>query len=66
MRNVYNILVGKPVRKRSFGRYRHRWKYNIRTNLRKVVWEGVDLINLAQDRDQWRVLVKTIMNLRVA
>jgi hypothetical protein len=38
---------------------------NIKIDLREIGWDGVDWIDLAQDRDQWRVLVNTVMNLRV-
>jgi hypothetical protein len=41
------------------------WDDNIRMNLGAIGWKGVDWIHLAQDRDQWRALVNTIMNLRV-
>jgi hypothetical protein len=64
-RNAYRILVGKPERKRSLGRPRHRWVDNIKLDLRKIGWDGMHWINLAQDRDQWRALVNTVMNLRV-
>jgi hypothetical protein len=57
MRNAYSILVGKPERTRTLGRFRRRWKDNIRMDLREIVWEGVDWMYLAQDRDQWRVLL---------
>jgi hypothetical protein len=59
-RNAYRILVGK----RPLGRPRHRWE-NIRMDLREIGWGGMDWIDLAQDRDQWRALVNTVMNLRV-
>jgi hypothetical protein len=59
-RNVYRILVGKPDGKRPLGRPRHRWVDNIKMDLR-----GMDWIDLAQDRDQWRARVNTVMNLRV-
>jgi hypothetical protein len=36
MRNVYKILIGKPERKRPFGRSRHRWEDNARMNIREV------------------------------
>jgi hypothetical protein len=65
MRNVYNISVGKPERKRSLRRPRHRWEDNIRTDLRETEWEDVDWIHLAQERDKRWALVKTVMNLRV-
>jgi hypothetical protein len=64
-RNAYKILVGKPERNRPLGRPRRRWKDNIRTDLREIVWEGVDWIRLAQDRDQWWAVVNTVMNLGV-
>jgi hypothetical protein len=60
------ILVGKPEGKRPLGRPRRRWADNIQMDLRKIGWGGMDWIDLAQDRDQWRVLVNTVMNLRVS
>jgi hypothetical protein len=62
--NAYNILAGKPEGKRPLGRPRRRWE-DIRIDLRETGWEGVDWIHLAQDRDLWRALVNTVMNLRV-
>jgi hypothetical protein len=64
-RNAYRILVGKPKGKRPLGRPRHRWVDKIKMNLKEIGWGGMDWINLAQDRDQWRALVSTVMNLRV-
>jgi hypothetical protein len=64
-RNAYRILVGKPEGKRPLGRPRRRWVDNIRMDLREIGWDDVDWIDLAQDRDQWRALVSTVMNLRV-
>jgi hypothetical protein len=58
-------FVGKPEGKRPLGRPRRRWEYNIRMALREIGWGDVDWIDLAQDRDQWRALVNTIMNFRV-
>jgi hypothetical protein len=46
-------------------RSRCRWADNIKIDLREIGWDGMDWIDLAQDRDQWRALVNTIMNLRV-
>jgi hypothetical protein len=63
--NAYRILVGKPEGKRPLGRPRRRWVDNIKINLREIGWDGMDWIELAQDRDQWRDLVNTVMNLRV-
>jgi hypothetical protein len=65
MRNVYKTLVGKPEGKRPLERPRRRWEDNIRMDLREIMLEIVDWILVAQDEDQWRSLVKTIMNLRV-
>jgi hypothetical protein len=63
MRNVYMFVV-KSERKRTLGRPMCRWEGNIRTDGREGVWEGVDCIHLHQDRDKWRALVNTVMNLR--
>jgi hypothetical protein len=63
-RNAYRILVGEPEEKRPLGRPRRRWD-NIKTDLREKGWDGMDWIELAQDRDQWRALVNTVMNLRI-
>jgi hypothetical protein len=62
-RNAYRILVGKPEGKRQLGRPRRRWDNNIKMELREIGWGGMDWIDLAQDRDQWRALVNTVMNL---
>jgi hypothetical protein len=56
---------GKPERKRPLGRPRRRLVDNIKMDLREIGWDGVDWIELAQDRDQWRTLVDTMVNLRV-
>jgi hypothetical protein len=64
-RNAYRILVGNPEGKRPLGRPRRRWVDNIKMGLREIGWDGGDWIDLTQDRDQWRTLVKAVMNLRV-
>jgi hypothetical protein len=64
MRNAYNILDGKPEGKSPLGRRRHRWKDSIRMYLSEIGWKAVAWIHLAQDRDQWLVLVKALMNLQ--
>jgi hypothetical protein len=64
-RNAYKILVGKSEGKRPLGRPRLRWEDNIKLDLREIGWSGVDWIDLAQVRDQWRAVVNTVMNLRV-
>jgi hypothetical protein len=58
-------LVGKPEGKRPLGRRRRGWEDNIRMDLQKVGYRGMDWIGLAQDRDRWRAIVIEIMNLRV-
>jgi len=52
---VYRVLVGKPEGKRPLGKPRHRWEDNIKVDLQEVGCRGVDWIELAQDRDRWRV-----------
>jgi hypothetical protein len=64
-RNAYRILVGKPEGKTPLRRLRCRWVDNIKIDLRETGWDGVDWIDLAQYRDQWKVLVNTVMNLQV-
>jgi hypothetical protein len=57
-RNACRILVGKPEGKRP----RHRRVDNIKIDLREIGWDGMDWIDLAQDRDQWRAIVNTLIN----
>ena len=57
--------MGKPEGRRRLGKPRRRWEDNIKIDLRKVGWKGIDLIDLAQDRDSWRAVVNAVMNLRV-
>jgi hypothetical protein len=64
-RNACRILVGKPEGKRPPGRSRHRKVDNIKLDLREIGWDGMDCIDLVQDRDKRRTLVSTVMNLRV-
>jgi hypothetical protein len=59
------VLVGKPEGKRPSERPRCRWEDNIKMGLREIGWDGMDWIHLAQDRDQWRAVVNTMINLRV-
>jgi hypothetical protein len=58
-------LVGKPEGKRPLGRPRRRWVGDIKMYLREIGRDGVDWIDMAEDRDQWRALVNTVLNLRV-
>jgi hypothetical protein len=62
----YKVLVGKPEGKRPLGKRRGTWEYDVRMNLREIRWEFVDWKRLAQDRDQWRTLVKTVIDLRIS
>ena len=55
----------KPEGKRPFGRPRPRWQDNIKMDLQEMECEGMDLIELPQDRDKWRALVNALMNFRV-
>jgi hypothetical protein len=64
-RNAYRLLVGNPEGKRPLGRARRRWFYNIRMDLLEVKWGDVVWIGLAQDRDRWRALVNSVLNLSV-
>jgi hypothetical protein len=65
VRGAYNILVGWPEGRRPLGRPRRRWEDNIKMDLREIGFEDVDWIHWAHDRDRWRALVNTVMNLRV-
>jgi hypothetical protein len=64
-RNAYRILVGTPEGKSPLGRPIRRWVNNIKMDLREIGWDGMDWIDLAQDRERWRALLNTVMNLRV-
>jgi hypothetical protein len=61
-RNACRLFVEKLEGKRPLGRPRRRCVGNIKISLREVGWGGMDWIDLAQDRDQWRALVNTVMN----
>jgi hypothetical protein len=63
-RGAYRALVGKPWGRRPLGRPKRRWEDNIKIDLREVGW-GHGL-NLAQDREGWRAVVNTVMNLWVS
>jgi hypothetical protein len=64
-RDAYRLLMGKPEGRRPLGRPRRRWVDNIRLDLREIGWGAVDWIGLAQDRNRWRALVNSVLNLRV-
>jgi hypothetical protein len=63
-RHAYRILMAKKEGKRPLGRPRRRWVDSIKMDLREIGWDGMDWIDLAQDRDQWRALLNTMMNFR--
>jgi hypothetical protein len=64
-RNAYILLVGNPEGKRPLGRPRRMWVDNIRMDLGVVRWGDVDWIALAKDRNRWRAVVNSVLNLRV-
>jgi hypothetical protein len=57
--------VGKPEGERPLGKPRRRWTDNIKLDHRETGWDGMDWVDLAQNRDQWRALVNTVVNLLV-
>jgi hypothetical protein len=61
---AYDILVGKPEGKGPFERIRRRWK-DIRLYRREIGWGGVEWMPPAQNRNHWRDILNTAMNLRV-
>jgi hypothetical protein len=61
-RNAYRILMGKPEEKRPLGRQRCRWVDNIKMDLRETELGGMNWIDLALDRDQWRDLMNLVIN----
>ena len=64
-RGLHRVLVGKPEGKRPLGRPRRRRDDNIKMDLQEVGGGFEDWMELAEDRDRWRALVSTVMNLRV-
>jgi hypothetical protein len=64
-RNEYRLWVVSPEGKRPLGRTTCRWVDNIRIALGEVGWGDVDWIGLAKDRNRWRALVNSVLNLRV-
>ena len=62
-RGLFRVLMGKPEGKRPLGRPRRRWEDTIKMYLQEVGCEGMDWIDLVQDRDRWRALVTAVMNL---
>jgi hypothetical protein len=64
-RGAYRNFVVRPEGRRPLGKPRRRWEDNNKMDLQEVGWEGMDWIDMAQDRDRWRALVNAVMNLRV-
>jgi hypothetical protein len=65
MQNAHKILFWKPEGKRPIGRPKLWWVDNITMYLKEIEWDGVDWIYVAQDRDRWRAVVNTVMDLWV-
>jgi hypothetical protein len=63
--NAYRLLMGKPERKRPLGRLRRKWVDNIKMYFGEVGWGDMDWTGLAKDRNRWRALVNSVMNLLV-
>jgi hypothetical protein len=61
---AHRTFVGKPEGNRPLGRPRRRWKNIVKMDFREIGWGSMDWINLVQDRNQWRGLVKTVKNFR--
>jgi hypothetical protein len=59
-RNACRIFVGNPEGKRPLGIPRRRWVDNIKIDLRETGWDGMEWIDLAQDRDKWWALVNML------
>jgi hypothetical protein len=64
-KNAFRVLVGKPDGKRPLGRPIRRWMDNIKMDLGEMGWDGMNRNDVAQDRDQLRSLVNTVMNIWV-
>jgi hypothetical protein len=63
--NACKILVGKPEGKKPMGKPRHGWVDNIKMDLRDIGCDGMDWVDVAQDRNQWMAIVNTVMSLRI-
>jgi hypothetical protein len=64
-RGVYTVFVGISEGKIPLGRPRRRWEDNIKMDFEEVGFESMDWVELAQDRDRWRLLVNAVINRRV-
>ena len=61
---AYRILEGKPEGKRQPRKHRCKWEDDIKTDFKDILWDGVDWIDLAQDRDSWRAVVNAVTKLK--
>jgi hypothetical protein len=64
-RNAYRLMVGKPEGEKQLGSPKQRWMDNIKMDFLEVGWGDMDWIGLVQDRNRWRALVNSVLNLRV-
>ena len=64
-RNAYRVIVRTPEGERPLGRPRRRWEDNIKMDLKEVGCDPGELLDLSEDRDQWRAYVREVMNFRV-
>jgi hypothetical protein len=64
-KNACIVLLGSPEGKRKLGRHRRRQEDNVQLYLKETRWGGTNWTDLAQDKDQWRAFVNTVMNLRI-
>ena len=64
-KSAFKILTGKPIGKKPLWRPRRRWKNNIRMDLEEIGISAGNWVDSAQDRNYWRALVNTALNLRV-
>jgi hypothetical protein len=64
-RGLHRVLMEKHKGKKTHGRSRHKWDDNIKMDLQEVGCEGMDWIELAQDRNRWWALVNAVINLRI-
>jgi len=62
---AYSVLVRNLREREPLGRTKRRWEDNIKMDLQKMGWKGMDWIDLAEDRERWRELVNVVMNFRV-
>jgi hypothetical protein len=60
-KNAYRILTRKPKEKRALGKPRRGWVDDIKMDHREIGWDVVDWIGMAQDIDQWKALVNTVL-----